>query len=50
LTPDENTLNADPDAYFQRHLHLGAFPPPLPNDHTICASTWADRWYLTTAR
>jgi hypothetical protein len=47
-TPDENTLNADPDAYFQRHLHLGVFPTaPLPhNDHTICASTWADRWYL----
>jgi hypothetical protein len=47
-TPDENTLKPDPDAYFQRHLHLGVFPTaPLPqNDHTIGAGTWADRWYL----
>ena len=47
-TPDENTLKPDPDAYFQRHLHLGVFPTaPLPhNDHTICASTWADQLYL----
>lgn len=47
-TPDEKTLKPDPDAYFQRHLHLGIFPTaPLPhNDHTICAGTWADRWYL----
>jgi hypothetical protein len=46
-TPDENTLKADPDAYFQRHLHLGVFPTaPLPhNDHTICAGTWADQLY-----
>ncbi len=47
-TPDENTLKPDPDTYFQRHLYLGVFPTaPLPhNDHTICAGTWADRWYL----
>jgi len=47
-TPDESTLKPDPDAYFQRHLHLGVFPTaPLPhNDHTICAGTGADRWYL----
>ena len=47
-TPDENTLKPDPDAYFQRHLHLGVFPTaPLPaNDHTIAPSPWADQWYL----
>ena len=47
-TPHENTLKPDPDAYFQRHLHLGVFPTaPLPvNDHTITPSAWADRWYL----
>ncbi|MHB8524217.1 MAG: NPCBM/NEW2 domain-containing protein [Limisphaerales bacterium] len=47
-TPDESTLKPDPDAYFQRHLHLGVFPTaPLPaNDHTIAPSAWADRWYL----
>ncbi len=47
-TPDEASLRPDPDAYFQRHLHLGVFPTaPLPmNDHTISPSAWADRWYL----
>ena len=47
-TPDESALKPDPDAYFQRHLHLGVFPTaPLPaNDHTINPSAWADRWYL----
>jgi hypothetical protein len=47
-TPDEKALQPDPDAYFQRHLYLGAFPTaPLPgNDHTIQPSEWADRQYL----
>jgi hypothetical protein len=40
-------LGDDPDAYFQRHLHLGVFPTaPLPgNDHAINPSE-ADRWFL----
>ena len=47
-TPDDTTLKPDPDAYFQRHLHLGVFPTaPLPeNDHTINPSAWAERFYL----
>ncbi len=47
-TPDEKTLGANPDAYFQRHLYLGAYPTaPLPaNDHTINPSPAVDRWYL----
>jgi hypothetical protein len=47
-TPAEKTLGADPDAYFQRHLYLGAYPTaPLPaNDHTIKPSPTAERWYL----
>ena len=47
-TPDEGTLKPDPDAYFQRHLHLGVYPTaPLPrNDHTISPSPWTDRCYL----
>ncbi len=47
-TPSEKTLQPDPDAYFQQHLQMGAFPTaPLPeNDHTITPSAWADRQYL----
>jgi len=47
-TPDESPLRPDPDAYFQRHLHLGVFPTaPLPaNDHTINPNAWAEKWYL----
>ena len=47
-TPNENALNPDPDAFLQRQLYLGVYPTaPLPaNDHTICAGTWADRFYL----
>lgn len=47
-TPDESTLGADPDAYFQRLLYLGAFPTvPFPeNDHTIRPSAAADALYL----
>jgi hypothetical protein len=41
-------LQPDPDAYFQRHLHLGIFPTaPVPgNDHTITPSPEVDRWYF----
>lgn len=46
-TPDVNTLRPDPDAYMQRHLHLGAFPTaPYPgNDHTILPDPWAEGIY-----
>lgn len=47
-THGESDLQSDPDAYFQRHLHLGIFPTaPVPgNDHTIRPSPEVDRWYL----
>jgi hypothetical protein len=37
-----------PDAYFQRHLHMGAYlTAPLPgNDHTILPSPEVDRFYF----
>ncbi len=47
-THSEKELQPDPDAYFQRHLHLGIFPTaPVPgNDHTIMPSPEVDRWYF----
>ena len=47
-TPDPGTLQPDPDAYFQRHLYLGAYPTaPYPgNNHCIQPNTWADQSYL----
>jgi hypothetical protein len=47
-TRDSAAVNAAPDAYFQRHLHMGAFlTAPLPgNDHTILPNVKADRYYL----
>jgi hypothetical protein len=47
-TVGEENLRPDPDAYFQRHLHLGAYPmAPFPgNDHSIAPGTWVDRQYL----
>jgi hypothetical protein len=47
-TRDINTLRPDPDAFFQRHLHLGVFPTvPFPGaDHTIPEDPWVDRCYL----
>ena len=47
-TPDESWLRPDPDAFFQRHLHLGVFPTaPYPgNHHCINPSALADRQYL----
>ena len=46
-THGEPDLQPDPDAYFQRHLHLGVFPTaPVPgNDHAIAPSPAIDRWY-----
>ncbi len=47
-TPDPGTLQPDPDAYFQRHLHLGVYPTaPYPgNNHCIEPNTPADKYYL----
>jgi hypothetical protein len=47
-TPDPGTLQPDPDAYFQRHLHLGAYPTaPYPNNnHCIQPNTASDQSYL----
>ena len=47
-TPDPGALQPDPDAYFQRHLHLGAYPTaPYPgNNHCIEPNTPADKYYL----
>jgi hypothetical protein len=41
-------LRADPDAYFQRHLHMGAYlTAPVPgNDHTILPTADFDRYYI----
>jgi hypothetical protein len=45
MTPE---LKRAPDAYFQRHLHMGAYPTaPLPgNDHTILPSPDVDQLYF----
>jgi hypothetical protein len=47
-TRDINTLRPDPNAMFQRHLHLGVFPTiPFPGaDHTIVSDAWVDQHYL----
>jgi hypothetical protein len=47
-TGDSSTLHPDPDAYFQRHLHMGVFPMvPYPkNDHSITPDPWADQYYF----
>jgi hypothetical protein len=41
-------VRKEPDAYFQRHLHLGAFlTAPLPgNDHSLRPDTEIERHYL----
>lgn len=41
-------LKTDPDGFFQRHLHLGAYlTAPLPgNDHAIRPAPERDRYYL----
>jgi hypothetical protein len=46
-TNDKTQLQPDPDAFFQRHLFMGAFPMvPYPeNDHSILPDEWAERYY-----
>jgi hypothetical protein len=47
-TSEEKNLRPDPDAFFQRYLHLGVFPmAPFPaNDHSLQPGAWVDRQYL----
>ena len=47
-TRDINDLRPDPDAVFQRHLHLGVFPtvPMKGADHSIAPDPWSDRYFL----
>jgi hypothetical protein len=47
-TLDKSMLQPDPDAFFQRHLFMGAFPMvPYPeNDHSILPNEWAERFYM----
>ena len=47
-TSEEKNLRPDPDAFFQRYLHLGVFPmAPFPaNDHSLRPGDWVDRQYL----
>ncbi|MHB8866725.1 MAG: hypothetical protein ACYC6N_30560 [Pirellulaceae bacterium] len=47
-THDVKSLQPSPDAYFQRHLHMGAFPmAPFPgNDHSIEPDPTTEQWYL----
>ena len=47
-TDNEAALKPDPDAFFQRYLHLGVYPmAPFPgNDHSLRPSAWVDRQYL----
>jgi hypothetical protein len=43
-----DTLRPNPDAFFQRHLHMGVFPTvPMPGaDHSIAEDPWVDQYYL----
>jgi len=47
-TSEEKNLRPDPDAFFQRYLHLGVFPmAPFPaNDHSLQPGVWVDKQYL----
>jgi hypothetical protein len=47
-TSEEKNLRPDPDAFFQRYLHLGVYPmAPFPgNDHSLLPGAWVDRQYL----
>jgi hypothetical protein len=47
-TASKEDLQADPDAYFQRHIYMGAFlTAPFPgNDHCITPDAWAEKYYL----
>lgn len=46
-TASKESLGKDPDAYFQRHIYLGAFlTAPFPgNDHCITPDKWAEKYY-----
>jgi hypothetical protein len=47
-TVNPGTLRPDPDAFFQRHLHMGVYPTaPYPgNNHCIGPDVWAEKQYL----
>lgn len=47
-TSEEKNLRPDPDAFFQRYMHLGVYPmAPFPgNDHSLLPGEWVDRQYL----
>jgi hypothetical protein len=47
-TSEEKNLQPDPDAFFQRYLHLGVYPmAPFPgNDHSLLPGEWVDKQYL----
>jgi hypothetical protein len=47
-TAKESDLKPDPDAFFQKYLHLGVYPmAPFPsNDHSLLPGEWVDRLYL----
>jgi hypothetical protein len=47
-TSNEDNLKPDPDAFFQKYLHLGVYPmAPFPgNDHSLLPSEWVDKQYL----
>ncbi|HTZ48278.1 MAG TPA: hypothetical protein VMH20_11840 [Verrucomicrobiae bacterium] len=47
-TRDADSLRPDPDAFFQRHLHLGVFPmAPYPDaDHSIGPDPWAEKYFV----
>jgi hypothetical protein len=47
-TSGEQDIRPDPDAFFQRHLHMGVYPTvPYPgNNHCIGPSPWVDEQYL----
>lgn len=47
-TSGEQDIRPNPDAFFQRHLHMGVYPTaPYPgNNHCIAPSPWTDEQYL----
>jgi hypothetical protein len=47
-TSEEKDLRPDPDAFFQKYLHLGVYPmAPFPgNDHSLLPGEWVDKQYL----
>jgi hypothetical protein len=47
-TSKESDLKPDPDAFFQKYLHLGVYPmAPFPgNDHSLLPGEWVERQYL----